>query len=399
MAEQLRIALYAYALATLLLMTGLGYQSAPRGLAVYRSTPGGAHSEVPSASESRETPGLNSAAAGDSEALRPHADRMGFTLGSLLSQGPDWTRDMQLQETVGREFNTAVSVVYMKFAEPEQGQFKLGFMDRAKDIARKYNLRLFGQTLVYRASDTTPPWLHLDRPDCGGWSANELDRILRDYIHTVVRYGGDSYSTWEVVNEPITPSHNGCWSKVLGQEEYIAKAFHYAREASPNGTLLLNDTFGPSGVDKSRTDEFFAFVRSLKSRGVPIDAVGSEMHLDAEKLHSNYTDELKYWLRQAREAGVRAQITEIDVYQGSAQAVPNPLENQKQIYYNVLRTCLQDSNCTGFITWGITDKYTWRRNPESKNAHHADASPCLFDEDFGKKPAYYGVLQALQEGR
>lgn len=399
MAEQLRIVLCAYALATLFIMTGLLPQTAPGWLTVYSSTSGRTRSEFSPGGEFRATAGPNSAAAGDSETLRQHADRMGFALGSLLSQGPDWSRDMQLQETVGREFNTAVSVVYMKFAQPEQGQFKLGFIDKAKDIAKRYNLKLFGQTLVYRASDTTPSWLHLDRPDCGGWPASELDRILRDYIHTVVRYGGDTYSTWEVVNEPITPSHNGCWSKVLGQDEYIAKAFHYAREASPNGTLLLNDTFGPSGVDRSRTDEFFALVRSLKSRGVPIDAVGSEMHLDAEKLHPNYTDELKYWLRQAREAGVRAQITEIDVYQGSRPAVSNPLENQKQIFYNVLHTCLQDSNCTGFTTWGITDKYTWRRNEQSKNAYHPDASPCLFDDEFGKKPAYYGVLQALQEGR
>jgi endo-1,4-beta-xylanase len=343
--------------------------------------------------------GLNRSTAGEGETLRQYADRIGFVLGALLSEGGDWARDLPLQEVLGREFNSAVSVAFMSFAEPERGQYKLRFMDESKEIARKYHLKLFGQALVYRASDTTPKWLHLNTADCGGWSSGDLGQILRDYIHTVVRYGGDSYSTWEVVNEPITPFHNGCWSKVLGEEEYIAKAFRYAREATPGGTLLLNDTFGAAGVDKSKTDQFFGLVKRLKSKGVPIDAVGSEMHLDADKLHSNYIEELKYWLRQAQEAGVKAQITEMDVYQGEAGTVAAPLENQKQVFHNVLRTCLGDSSCSGFTTWAITDRYTWRRQEQFKNSYHSDASPCLFDENFVKKPAYYGVLQALREGR
>jgi hypothetical protein len=28
---------------------------------------------------------------------------------------------------------------------------------------------------------------------------------------------------------------------------------------------------------------------------------------------------------------------------------------------------------------------------------HPDAKPLLFDEEYRKKPAYFGVLQALQE--
>lgn len=396
MAQVYRIAFCAFVFAILLVMTIAGQQRVSQPPLAYRATISETRAADPPAGGVRQESRSNHASASEDETPRQHADKLGFVLGALLTTG-DWTQDLQLQEVIGREFNSAVSVVFMKFAEPQRGQYNLKSMDQATKIARKYNLKLFGQTLVYRASDTTPEWLHLNRPDCGGWTPGELDQILRDYIHTVVRYGGDSYSTWEVVNEPITPFHNGCWSKVLGQEEYIAKSFRYAREAAPNKTLLLNDTFGHSGVDKSKTDDFFALVRRLKSRGVPIDAVGSEMHLDADKLHPNYIDELKYWLRQAQDAGVQSQITEIDVYQGSD--VPNPFENQKRIYYNVLRACLQDSNCAGVTTWGITDKYTWLRKEQFKDSYHADASPCLFDENFVKKPAYYGVLQALKEGR
>ena len=52
------------------------------------------------------------------------------------------------------------------------------------------------------------------------------------------------------------PTHNGCWSRILGEDDYIVKAFQYAREANPNALLLLNDTFGQGGIDKERADEF-----------------------------------------------------------------------------------------------------------------------------------------------
>jgi endo-1,4-beta-xylanase len=49
------------------------------------------------------------------------------------------------------------------------------------------------------------------------------------------------------------------------------------------------------------------------------------------------------------------------------------------------------------MTWGIADKYSWLRTSDWKNL--PNAKPVLFDESYMKKPAYYGVLQALKEGR
>ncbi len=93
--------------------------------------------------------------------------------------------------------------------------------------------------------------------------------ILKDHIQAVVRHGGDTYYSWEVVNEPTNPTHNGCWSRVLGEDDYIVKAFQYAREANPNALLLLNDTFGQGGIDKERVDEFFSLVDRVKKKGCP----------------------------------------------------------------------------------------------------------------------------------
>ena len=102
---------------------------------------------------------------------------------------------------------------------------------------------------------------------CGNWSKKELSDVLKEHIQTVVRHGGDTYYSWEVVNEPTNPTHNGCWSRVLGDDEYMVKAFQYAREANPNALLLLNDTFGQGGIDKERVDEFFSIGRSREEKG------------------------------------------------------------------------------------------------------------------------------------
>jgi endo-1,4-beta-xylanase len=91
---------------------------------------------------------------------------------------------------------------------------------------------------------------------------------------------------------------------------------------------------------------------------------------------------------------VEAHVTEMDVYQGPAGAFPDPFEHQKEIFYNVAHTCLQDSNCKEFSVWGVADRTAWH-----PGGGLADTAPLLFDENYAKKPAYFGVLQALKEGR
>ncbi len=331
----------------------------------------------------------------EGESLRHYADKLDFHIGAVI-QGNFWEEDPKYKQVLGRDFNSAVSIVFQRFTQPERGRFNYGSMDEAMSFAKQHDMKLMGHCLVYRNA-TSAPWLNFNNAQCGNWSASALEQILKEHIQALVRHGGDTYYSWEVVNEPMNPTHNGCWAQVLGEEGYIVKAFQYAREANPKALLLLNETFGEEGVDKGRADAFFALVKSLKAKGAPIDVVGIEMHLEAQELHPNYLDEFKYFLNEARKLGVETHVTEMDVYQGPNGGGPNGFENQKTIFYNIAHACLKDSNCIGFITWGLGDRYTWLRTSDWK--HLTDAKPLLFDDNFDKKPAYYGVLQALKEGR
>lgn len=324
--------------------------------------------------------------------LRQYADKIGFSIGAPIP-GRIFNEDPQYRDVLGEQFNSAVSFVFMKLTQPEPGRFNFRMMDNDMSFARAHHMKLFGAALVYRAQfcprwllqEVRGRWMHLDRA--------RLDQILRNQIETVVRHGGDSYSVWEVVNEPL--NRNQPWEQAMGREGYIAKAFQYAHEANPHAQLLLNQTFGHGGVNRDMANEFFDLVTRLKASGTPIDAVGIEMHLQAPDLRPTYLDEFRDFLDRARKIGVRVNVTEMDVYQGPPGMFQHPFERQKDIYQGVFSTCLQDSNCTGFYTWGISDAHTWLaqrpRNPLP------DAEPLLFNRDYGKKAAYYSILEDLKQ--
>ncbi|HUI41589.1 MAG TPA: endo-1,4-beta-xylanase [Terriglobia bacterium] len=325
-------------------------------------------------------------------ALREVADSFGFHIGSTMQ--PKILDNPLYRETLGREFNSFISFVFMKQVERAPGQFDFRGMDRDMEFARAHHQKLFGATHVYRAGVVAPDWLVPRHLGNFGHSKEEFDRYLKDYIGAVERHGGDTYFVWEVVGEPLS-NPNQPWQAVFGRDEYIAKAFRYARAANPSALLELNETFGQGGIDRGKCDEFFDLVQRLKSQGVPIDVAGTEMHLEAQELRPTYLDELRYFLVRARATGVKAYISEMDVYQGPPGMFPDPMEHQRQIYHDVAATCLADSNCIGLTVFGVSDIRSWLqakyRNP------HPDAKPLLFDEQFHKKPAYFGVLSALQE--
>src|SRR5713226_1945052 len=221
-------------------------------------------------------------AGSESETLRQAAEKTHFRVGTTI-QGRMWNRDPEYKPVLSREFNAAVSIVFQGITQPQRGRFNFDGMDEAMSFARQHDMKLMGHCLVYK-NPVSAPWLNFNNGTCGGWSAKALDEILKEQIQRVVRHGGDSYYAWEVVNEPTEPNQNGCWSRVLGDDQYMVKAFQYAREANPNAMLILNDTFGQGGIDKARADEFWVLVKRLKDAGAPIDAVGTEMHWEMPQL-------------------------------------------------------------------------------------------------------------------
>jgi endo-1,4-beta-xylanase len=108
-----------------------------------------------------------------------------------------------------------------------------------------------------------------------------------------------------------------------------------------------------------KSDAIYAKVRDFRQRGVPIDGVGFQMHI--EKLRADVAS-ISANIKRFTALGVEVHITEMDV------ALPvdpngNPrfadLQLQADIYREVATACLSHPGCTAIQTWGFTDKYSW----------------------------------------
>jgi endo-1,4-beta-xylanase len=122
-----------------------------------------------------------------------------------------------------------------------------------------------------------------------------------------------------VVNEPIVPwskrddgLYPGIWLNLLGPE-YIEIAFHAAAAADPKALRVLNTYYVEQGTpdhEKGRRDNL-RFLQQCKRRGVPIQAIGIESHLDASLPPGGPA--LRRFVDEVRALGLQVLITELDV--------------------------------------------------------------------------------------
>lgn len=110
-------------------------------------------------------------------------------------------------------------------------------------------------------------------------------------------------------------------------------------------------------------------VKKWISQGIPIDGIGSQGHLTSGQ-GANAPDAMKLLCGAAPECA----LTEVDIQNA-----------QQSDWSNVVKACLNQSNCVGITVWGVRDSDSWR----------PQGNPLLFDSNFNAKQAYQTVLQAL----
>ncbi|MFF2324621.1 MULTISPECIES: endo-1,4-beta-xylanase [unclassified Streptomyces] len=271
--------------------------------------------------------------------------------------------------TLDTEFNAVTPENEMKWdaIEPTRNSFSYGSADQIVSHAQGKNMQVRGHTLVWHSQ--LPGWV-------SGLGTDDLRSAMNTHITQVMtHYKGQIYA-WDVVNEAFQDGSSGARRSSPFQDKlgngYIEEAFRTARAADPGAKLCYND-YNTDGQN-AKSNAVYAMVQDFKQRGVPIDCVGFQSHFNsASPVPSDYQANLQRFA----DLGVDVQITELDIEgSGSAQATS---------YGNVVRACLAVSRCTGMTVWGITDKYSWR----------SSGTPLLFDDNYGKKPAYDTVLSTL----
>jgi endo-1,4-beta-xylanase len=213
--------------------------------------------------------------------------------------------------------------------------------------------------------------------------------IMRQHIQTLVgRYRGKVYA-WDVVSEALNRDgslRDTLWLRHIGPE-YIDLAFRWAHEADPQARLFYGDYANEERGRKP--DAMYSLVTNLRQRGVPIDGVSLQAHrwITSPPNKQYLTENIK---RHA-DLGLEVHFTEVDVQiQMGTGSKEERLAVQASAYRDLLQVCVAIPKCTTFVTWGVTDRYSWIGGLTGG----VDA-PLLFDEYYRPKPAYNALKQVL----
>ncbi len=345
---------------------------------------------------------LSPVAAKSTPTLREAAAKTGFFIGTNTDK-PVNSYEPEYGKTIAREFNTlSTTASIWMIVHPDKDDWDFSFFDSVVTFASANKMRVLATPIMWGASGTdesgkvtwdnyNPSWLNDKR------TPEELRAIMREHITKLVtRYKGKVHE-WVVVNEPFEWSDNPAapvefrddiFVRKLGAVNYMAEAFKIAHAADPKAVLILNEgsTHGPG----KRADRFYALTQELLRRGAPLHAVGFQTHWTNFETMPTFK-EMKENLSRFAKLNVKIRLTEVDVMVGHL-----PMEErsawQRETYYGIVSTCLQVPACGGITFWGFTDKHNWWIDEMG----YEDEQPLLFDTDYKPKPAYFAVLEALQ---
>jgi endo-1,4-beta-xylanase len=313
-----------------------------------------------------------------------------------------------------KHFNSITSGKDMTWSATEatQGTFTYGTADSEVSLAQSNNMSIRGYHLINASGSQVPSWVFLEADGMTPLSASNpadvalLTQRIQNHIQNEVGHFGSAIYAWDVVNQPIDPSQPDClqhgpFYQILGKS-YVDIAFQAARQYAPSGTLLyLNEA---STTDPNRLACLVSVVSDLRSRGIPIDGIGHEMHN-----YINYpsTNSMVAAINQLASdfPGIHQQITQMDMsvyragdntsnYGANGGTVPaSVLAEQGWLYAQYFIALRQLKNELDAVTfWGIADDDTWL---DSFPIMRLDA-PLPFDTQLQAKPAYWGIVDPTQ---
>ncbi|EAU82931.1 xylanase glycosyl hydrolase family 10 [Coprinopsis cinerea okayama7 len=278
------------------------------------------------------------------------------------------------------EFDTITPSNSMKWEtiQPEQGVWNFGPADELVAFAKKNRQAVRGHTCLWHSQ--LAPWV-----EAGNFDSETLHEIIHEHCYKLVsHYKGDVFH-WDVVNEAFLD--DGTFRPTVFYNTtgttYFDTVFKAARAADPKAKLYIND-YNLEGLSP-KSDAVYELVKDLKSRGIPIDGVGVQGHLILGQIPTTIRENFQRFA----DLGVDVAITELDIRM-DLPVTREKLAQQKKDYEAVVSACKAVKRCVGITIWDWTDKYSW-----VPGWFEGEGAALPWDEDFKKKPAYYGIVEGL----
>lgn len=272
---------------------------------------------------------------------------------------------------------------------PSKDKFDFSAPDKVFAFASANNKPTQGHHFVWGEEKWLPSWLK-----DGNYSPQELLDLMQTHITEVGTYYKGRVREWTVVNEAFTRQQHifglkDWWADHIGSLDYIDKAFTWAHQADPNAKLILND-FNNEGINVI-SNATYDYVKGMKQRGVPIDGLGMQMHIDGTRPPKK--EEVIANMKRFADLGIEVYVTEFDVNMADVK-LPSKEKNiaEASIYYDMARACIESRVCHSFAFLGVTDKDSWYNELGLK-----DARPLAFDQDYKPKPAFHAVRKAFED--
>jgi endo-1,4-beta-xylanase len=310
-----------------------------------------------------------------------------------VSKSPD-------KELIAEQFNIITPENAMKFEpiHPQDGIYNFEPADKIVEFAQRNDMKVIGHTLIWH--NQTPDWVFKDA------NGNQVDRDvllkrMEEHIKAVVgHYKGKVYG-WDVVNEAIEDSapyglRDNMWKKIIG-DDYIEWAFQFAHEADPDAELYYNDY---NTETPGKREAIYNLVKGLKKKGIRIDAVGMQSHIN---IYYPSVQEIEESIKKFSSLGVKVNISELDMdlYKWDDKedrykdGVPDDiLKLQADRYGEIFALYRNYKDVIGRVTfWGYYDGGSWLNDFPVKGRTNY---PLLFDREFMPKPAFWSVAKFVQ---
>jgi endo-1,4-beta-xylanase len=332
--------------------------------------------------------------------LSVHAAAKGLLYGAAVVRS--YLRDDQ--EFAGHfaeECSILVPETELKWSvlRPSQDTYDFSAADWLASFAEDRTMLMRGHTLVWH--DSLPGWLKktIRRDNASG--------LMLDHITKVVSHFAGRLHSWDVVNEAIDTGSDRpdrlrktLWLDNCGSQ-YIEDAFRAAAAADPRAMLVYNE-FGldyDTSDNRDKRAAVLALLSNLRSRGVPVHALGIQAHLQAEQADNFNPEVLRRFIQQVADLGLQVLITELDVADRSLPANETARDGAVAAIYNsYLNAVLQEQAVSAVLTWGLSDRYTWMMH-EPEREDSASPRPLPLDQDLERKPAWYAMASAFDNAQ
>ena len=315
-----------------------------------------------------------------------------FTVGVAVNQRN--VSDEAQMAIIKKQYNSVTAENDWKpgMIHPKEGVWNFERADKIANFCRENGIKMRGHCLCWHSQFAD--WMFVDKKGKPVKKEVFYER-LREHIHTVVNRYKDVVYAWDVVNEAIADGGNPRHGQEpnpyrqsrhyqLCGEEFIAKAFEFAREADPDALLFYNDY---STVDPGKRERIYEMVKKMKEAGVPIDGIGMQGHYNIYFPDEELLDKA---ITRFSEIVSHIHITELDLRtntesggqlafsRGEAKPLAGYMQTlQEDQYARIFKVLRRHKDVIDNVTfWNLSDKDSWL----GANNH-----PLPFDENYKAK--------------